>query len=565
MPNSGTASARKLIVRGATHALRFLRHHLGETLLAVAVLYAGERLLDHLWLGQPLRTLFSDSLVSLPALVLLSLALFNITALPARLAISLGLFFTHYAQYAFQSYYGRFLGEGELRLAAANPSHEFIASVELYFSGAAFLAALAITALYALLLFRRKRASASYQRASFALLGLLSWCVLVDEALPSQEIYSPTFALAATNVRLGISRTHEIGLERPMRHKAPAPQNQASHFDVIYIIGESLRADRFSATAYGRNVTPLLSSLQLPHVSFENVTSHGDCTDRSVPLLMVEPVHSVYSDLFQSPSLFSYAKSAGYRTAFISANDNLWPEFVGDEIDVLHRNVAPAVGLDKWTFGSDNEMLPIITALAHSPDRQFLVVETYAAHWPYGDRYMSCPECRVYRPDLNGKAAAFSEENREQIVNSYDNAVIYFDRFVAKLIGGLRKSTLIVITSDHGESLGEDGKWGHCSAASEQVLVPLMLIATDDSVARAAGFASLSEKSAYPISHANIFPTLVKTFGYSLGNLGIPYAPDLDALTLVSGSDRRVLVSAIGGTEAAESFGVVDARRVLKR
>jgi glucan phosphoethanolaminetransferase (alkaline phosphatase superfamily) len=282
-------------------------------------------------------------------------------------------------------------------------------------------------------------------------------------------------------------------------------------------------------------------------------------------MLMVQPAQPLNVDLYRRPTLFGYAKKAGYHTSFVNSNENEWREFVDDNIDVLYRNVDAAGGEDHWTFRTDAEMLPVIAGIANAPGRQFIVIETYTSHWPYGDRYASCPECRVYRPDLVGKAVPFASIHRAKITNSYDNAIVYFDRFVSKTLALLRKPTLIVLTSDHGESLGEQNRWGHCSAGIEQMLVPIMLIATDENVARAAGFGELAQKADVPVSHANILPTLLKLFGYDLARLEFPYAPDLASVTGATRSERRVLVSEYGAGAQTVSFGFVSPERAFTR
>jgi glucan phosphoethanolaminetransferase (alkaline phosphatase superfamily) len=343
------------------------------------------------------------------------------------------------------------------------------------------------------------------------------------------------------------------------------PTRTAADFDVLYLIGESIRADRLRPHAYARNVAPHLHSLTLPHVTFNNVSSHGDCTGRSVPMLMVAPEPPLHVDLYRRPTLFAYARKAGFHTAFVNSNENDWHEFVDANIELLYRNIDAAGGEDHWTFRTDDDMLPIISRIANAPGRQFLVIETYTSHWPYGDRYEGCPACRVYRPDLVRKPVPFAEAYRTQITNSYDNAIVYFDQFVAKTLALLRKPTLVVLTSDHGESLGEEHRWGHCSAGIEQMLVPFMLIATDEDVARAAGFAVLAGKSEVPISHSNIFPTLLGIFGYDVGALGFRYARDLASLPAAGETDRQVLVSEIGSGLEPVSFGFVNASRAVAR
>jgi glucan phosphoethanolaminetransferase (alkaline phosphatase superfamily) len=284
-----------------------------------------------------------------------------------------------------------------------------------------------------------------------------------------------------------------------------------------------------------------------------------------MPYLMVAPERPLHLDLYRNPSLFSYARQAGYHTSFVYANENDWDEFVDGEIDVVRRSKELAPGSGRWTFDTDAAMLPSIADLANRPGRQFLVVETYTSHWPYGDRYRSCPQCRVFRPDIPHGPAPFSEAFRPKIVNSYDNAILYFDRFAASLIGGLKKPTLVVVTSDHGESLGEGGMWGHCSGAVEQMLVPLIIIATDARVAKAAGFEQLARVVDAPVSHANIFPTLLGYFGYDVRDLELPYATSLDALDPRGEADRAVLTSEIGTGVEPVSFAHLDGARVITR
>ena len=545
----------RALARSASQALAYLRGHARVLLLPLVVLLATDAVVQSLWLGQSPGQALQGLAVALPALLLLSIVALSIGAAWVRIALAVLVLCINYAQYAFWAFYGRFLGAGELHLAAANSSHELVESIVLYFSGPALLAALATTAAYAFVIFRRAPFAASRRRAAIAVLALAAWCILVDTAMPSQRLYSPVPAFATTNVRWIVEHLRAEQAVHPGRRAAPPPSGAAADFDVIYLIGESIRADRLKPNAYARDVAPLLHSLKLPHVTFNNVTSAGDCTGRSVPMLMVQPAQPLNVDLYRRPTLFGYAKQAGYRTAFVNSNENEWREFVDDNIDTLYRNVDPAGGEDHWAFRTDAAMLPVIDHIANSPGRHFIVIETYTSHWPYGDRYESCPECRVYRPDLVGKAVPFAPIYRAKITNSYDNAIVYFDRFVSQTLALLRKPTLIVLTSDHGESLGEENRWGHCSAGIEQMLVPLTLIATDENVALAAGFSELMQKADVPLSHANILPTLLKLFGYDVAKLEFPYAADIGSMTGAGRSERPVLVSEYGAGIAECRYG----------
>jgi glucan phosphoethanolaminetransferase (alkaline phosphatase superfamily) len=530
----------------------------------VLLLSLTEAVFATVWLGQPLRTAFFGAAASVPGLVFLGIFLANLRGKTMRGVALAFVFVATYAEYAFAVYYGRFLKIGEFQVVAANPLRELLGSIRLYVSGTAVAVALITTAICALVFYRRAPSPPRRRWALTALPVTLLWGFTPLGSDPSLPVGAPLFSFATTNLRALASRALAVSEPPGSRHVPREPTNRAVDFDIIYLVGESLRADRFTPGAYERNVAPFLRSLPQPHVSFTNVTSHGDCTGRSVPYLMVAPRPPLHKELYQRPSLFAYARKAGFRTSFVYDNENDWKEFVDENIDVLKRNVELQMPALHWTFESDAQMLPVIEAIANAPGRQFLVVETYTSHWPYADRYVACGEaCRVYRPDSFGTPVPFELAYQREIVNSYDNAVMYFDNFFKGLLKVLHKPTLIVFTSDHGEALGDDGRWGHCSGGIEQVLVPLMMVATDPEVARAAQFEQLARVADLPVGHANIFATLLRYFGYEPDLLEFSYPVSLDRVAGQSGRERSVLVSEIGTGHEPVSFSFIDAHRQL--
>ena len=96
------------------------------------------------------------------------------------------------------------------------------------------------------------------------------------------------------------------------------------------------------------------------------------------------------------------------------------------------------------------------------------------SHWYYNNKYTK--EFEKFTPVTNSKyVGALSEE---QLINSYDNTILYLDYFLNSLIEKLKKSskeTLLIYLSDHGEILGENGQWFHAqnNTASEN---PAMLV-----------------------------------------------------------------------------------------
>ena len=74
--------------------------------------------------------------------------------------------------------------------------------------------------------------------------------------------------------------------------------------------------------------------------------------------------------------------------------------------------------------------------------------------------------------------------SKEELVNVYDNTILYTDHFLTKVIELLKRNadkrdTAMIYVSDHGESLGENGVYLHaapCSIAPQaQIHVPMVM------------------------------------------------------------------------------------------
>ena len=75
-----------------------------------------------------------------------------------------------------------------------------------------------------------------------------------------------------------------------------------------------------------------------------------------------------------------------------------------------------------------------------------------------------------------GEPAEFFTEARLKSLHERQVAALeYLDGVFARLLGGFRPNTWLIVTSDHGELFGEDGYFGHGPIAHEKVLeVPFL-------------------------------------------------------------------------------------------
>jgi arylsulfatase A-like enzyme len=116
---------------------------------------------------------------------------------------------------------------------------------------------------------------------------------------------------------------------------------------------------------------------------------------------------------------------------------------------------------------------------------------------------------RPYVPWRKGAAADLSKPQIET-GNHYDNGVLQLDDVLRRLIGSLAErqymnDTVVVLTGDHGEALGEHGEYGHAKSVFEPAMhVPLVF----------AGFGGpppqVADSGAALASQIDIAPTLLR-------------------------------------------------------
>ena len=119
--------------------------------------------------------------------------------------------------------------------------------------------------------------------------------------------------------------------------------------------------------------------------------------------------------------------------------------------------------------------------LAQVESNTVFVLHMMGNHGPaYFRRYPA--EFRRFLPDC--ETAELRDCTREQVVNAYDNAILYTDHVLASVIGTLKREprrldSSMIYVSDHGESLGEHGLYLHgipyAIAPELQTHVPMLV------------------------------------------------------------------------------------------
>lgn len=253
------------------------------------------------------------------------------------------------------------------------------------------------------------------------------------------------------------------------RRSPVLPDDPAGRLNVVIITIDTLRADRV-----GTGLTPALDGLARRGAAFAHVRATVPLTLPSHVSLMtgtIPPVHGVRENgvVFDGkvPTLARVFKDAGYRTgAFVGAYV-LNRRFGLDEgfdtyDDAVRRDMERAEQLEAERPGEAvvDAALKWLSSDAGTPF--FVWVHLYDPHAPYAP-----PQPYLDRARGDG----------------YDGEVAYADAQVGRLLDaldgrGLTASTVVAVTSDHGESLGEHGEQTHGMLVYDAtLLVPLVIAA----------------------------------------------------------------------------------------
>ena len=230
--------------------------------------------------------------------------------------------------------------------------------------------------------------------------------------------------------------------------------------NVIFVIGESLRPDHLEINGYKRNTTPHIKELDV--YSLPNIYSEYTYTNRSIPHILTRADSLSPNLAFEEPSFISIFNACNFNTAWIANQESAdsYIYFIKECKNVYYPNIGKSVySFDKWL---DEDLIPDFEKELIKPSpKKLIILHTIGSHWWYNAHY---PESfKKFEPIV--KSRVLSSCSNEEMLNSYDNTVLYTDFFLSKLIERLKSSNSILIyLSDHGESLGENGIWLHASS-----------------------------------------------------------------------------------------------------
>lgn len=233
---------------------------------------------------------------------------------------------------------------------------------------------------------------------------------------------------------------------------------------VILVLGESVRADHLGINGYKRNTTPLLRN-QNNLISFKNAFTSKTYT--SISLFQILTNQSVYdTPVSETYSLINIINQTGIHTNWIgnqTPENGYLPFITSSRESVIIDPLHSVFSLKKK---NDLELLKYIPKPQPSIN-SFSIFHMIGSHWYYENRYTK--NFRHFSPNIKSKY--IPSNTPEEMINSYDNTIVLLDYFLNELIEKLKKSNenyILIYVSDHGELLGEEGKWLHAQVTNEK-------------------------------------------------------------------------------------------------
>ena len=243
-------------------------------------------------------------------------------------------------------------------------------------------------------------------------------------------------------------------------------------FNLIFILIDALRPDHLGCYGYYRDTSPNIDEFARKSIIFTDALAQSALTELSLKsIFLSQYVHSHNNEKIKRNSIASILRKNGFiATAFTGGGHTNRAFGFGEDFNLyedshLHRSlkdINPMV--IRWLKNNYNK-------------RFFLFVHTYDVHCPYNppELYRSMFTDKDFKPqfEIEGKCGnpyfnslSLKTDDFKYLNALYDGGIRYADSMLREIFDqieflNLSDNTIIIIASDHGESLGERSYVGH--------------------------------------------------------------------------------------------------------
>lgn len=298
--------------------------------------------------------------------------------------------------------------------------------------------------------------------------------------------------------------------------------------NIFLIVLESITWNHFSFTGYEReDITPNLQAFSEESTLFPftyATANHSNYAQPSIHSsqypLRTKNLNTYTTVDYPKTLLFDILANSGYQTAFISSQNEDWcgmKTFLFADTELQYfRHSKDELGDNIGAESKIDDKLTCEWALEYLEQRDpetptFLYINLQRTHFPY-----DIPEeaDRPYQPcstdDFQFSYLGYPRDEIQTVINKYDNALHYVDEQVGTFINYLKENdlyddSLIIITTDHGESFYEHGFPTHSSSLYDDQIRVCTLI-------KQPGQKTAAVRND-PISQIDINPTILEILG----------------------------------------------------
>ena len=246
---------------------------------------------------------------------------------------------------------------------------------------------------------------------------------------------------------------------------------------VVLVIGESARSQNFSLYGYQKNTNPLLS--KTANVFHFDAKSCATYTTAGVKGILE---HTATDDLYEILPNYLYRNNV--EVIWRTTNWGEPPVHIKnyqDRAALMPNCKGDGCNYDEILLSGLKEQIE-----ASNKNKILVVLHTSTSHGPtYSKKYPTTFE--TFKPVCN--SVELGNCSHEELVNAYDNTIVYTDYLLSKVIEDLKQlkdyQSAMIFVSDHGESLGEKNLYMHgvplSIAPKEQYEIPFIVWTSDGS------------------------------------------------------------------------------------
>jgi len=307
--------------------------------------------------------------------------------------------------------------------------------------------------------------------------------------------------------------------------------------NVILIIFESFRHSALSP-----EIMPELDSWTKQGLRLQRHYSGSNCSHLGLFSLFYGRSALGYHNALDRkipPQMLESLRRCGYRITFLTAGEVKGFRRIGQWISpetcdaVIEDGQFSLAGMKDWPNSDRRKLNHVRDIVNFAQDQpQFVFFYLLSSHY----RYPFPPEFEVFKESASFWHFVNPRAQIQNHLNRYSNSLLFLQHELMKLFQSIDlKRNLIMITGDHGESMGEDGVFTHGSRMSEvQMRVPFAMVGP--------GIEPRTISTA--TSHTDVLPTLLHALAER--NVPIRSCQGRDLLAEASPADEVSVVPANG-------------------